>query len=160
MRNHFGKYRGTVMENNDPKKLGRVKVCVPEVLGEETVWAMPCVPFAGKGVGLFALPPVGTGVWVEFEAGNLDRPIWSGCFWSDGGVPAEPADELLKVFKTAQVTVTIDDSSGGAGIVIETQSGARIAITPDGIEIANGNGAVIELSQNKVSINGNALEVT
>ncbi|HEB78740.1 MAG TPA: baseplate assembly protein [Methylothermaceae bacterium] len=160
MTSYFGKYRGTVVENTDPKKLGRVKVCVPEVLDEVTVWAMPCMPFAGKGVGLFTLPPVGAGVWVEFEAGNLDRPIWSGCFWREGEVPAEPAGEPLKVIQTGQVTVTIDDRSGSAGIVIETRSGARIAITPDGIEIANGKGAVIELAQNKVSINGNALEVT
>ena len=49
---------------------------------------MPCAPFAGSGVGFFALPPVGANVWVEFEGGDPDYPIWSGCFWGAGEVPA------------------------------------------------------------------------
>ncbi len=160
MKPFFGKYRGTVMRNDDPQGLGRLQVCVPEVLGDQNaVWAMPCVPFAGKGVGFFALPPVGAAVWVEFEAGNLEHPIWSGGFWREGEVPAKPARAELKVIRTDQVTLTIDDRPGSAGIVIETEFGAKIEVTREGIEITTGQGAVIELKQNRVSINHDALEV-
>ena len=82
MTQFFGKYRGKVENNIDPMMLGRVQVSVPAVLGSgQLSWAMPCAPFAGPGVGLFTVPPVGANVWVEFEAGDPDYPIWSGCFW-------------------------------------------------------------------------------
>ncbi len=71
---------------------GRIQVSAPAVLGgTHARWAMPCVPYAGPGVGLFAIPPVGANVWVEFEGGDLDYPIWTGCFWGIGEVPAVPA---------------------------------------------------------------------
>ena len=88
MTQFFGKYRGTVANNIDPQMMGRVQVSVPSVLGEgQLSWAMPCVPYAGSGVGFFAIPPNGANVWVEFEAGDPDYPIWSGCFWGMGEAP-------------------------------------------------------------------------
>ena len=79
MEGFYGKYRGIVTDNGDPSDLGRLKARVPELLGrEETGWALPCAPYAGDGSGLYALPEPGTGVWIEFEAGDLSRPIWSG----------------------------------------------------------------------------------
>ena len=55
----FGKYRGKVVNNLDPMQLGRVQVSVPAILGEGRMsWAMPCTPYAGSGVGFFAIPPV------------------------------------------------------------------------------------------------------
>ena len=63
---HYGKYRGQVSDNADPEGLGRLRVVVPALLNEAAVWAMPCVPYAGDGVGLFAMPPIGSAVWVEF----------------------------------------------------------------------------------------------
>nr|HMP43165.1 phage baseplate assembly protein V [Roseiflexaceae bacterium] len=89
MSQFFGKYRGKVEQNVDPLQIGRVQVRVPAVLGEGRMsWAMPCVPYAGPGVGMFAIPPVGASVWVEFEGGDPDYPIWSGCFWERGDAPA------------------------------------------------------------------------
>jgi uncharacterized protein involved in type VI secretion and phage assembly len=85
---YYGKYRGKVESNLDPLGLGRVQVSVPAVLGDATqAWAMPCVPYAGKGVGLFMVPPVGALAWVEFEAGDPDYPILAGCFWGQGEPP-------------------------------------------------------------------------
>jgi len=134
MTKFFGKYRGKVENNVDSMlQLGRIQVSVPDALGEGRMsWAMPCVPYAGSGVGFFAIPPVGANVWVEFEGGNLDSPIWSGCFWGRGEVPAQPA---------------------------ETTTGMKMEITAQGIEITNGQGASIKLEGPKVSINGSALEV-
>jgi uncharacterized protein involved in type VI secretion and phage assembly len=85
MTQFFGKYRGQVANNIDPMLLGRIQVKVPAVLGDgDLSWAMPCVPYAGASVGLFLVPPVGANVWVEFEAGDTDYPISSGCFWGVG----------------------------------------------------------------------------
>ena len=141
-------------------QLGRIQVSVPAVLGEGRMsWAMPCVPYAGSGVGFFAIPPVGANVWVEFEEGNPDYPIWSGCFWGRGEVPAQPAVAEMKVLKTDVGTITLNDLQGTGGITIETTTGMKMEITAQGIEITNGQGASIKLEGPKVSINGSAFEV-
>jgi uncharacterized protein involved in type VI secretion and phage assembly len=161
MSQFFGKYRGKVENNIDPLQLGRVQVSVPAVLGEGRMsWAMPCVPFAGNGVGLFLVPPTGANVWVEFEGGNPDYPIWSGCFWGPGEVPASPAVAEMKVWKTATATITVNDLPGIGGVTIETTTGAKIAITATGIEITNGQGATIKLTGPQITLNDGALEVT
>ena len=92
MSQFFGKYRGTVANNLDPMQQGRIQVNCPAVLGGGRMsWAMPCAPYAGAGVGFFAVPPNGANVWVEFEGGDPDYPIYSGGFWGIGEVPAMPA---------------------------------------------------------------------
>ena len=157
----FGKYRGKVANNLDPQQMARLQVTVPAVLGEGSLsWAMPCAPFAGSGVGFFVLPPVDANVWVEFEGGDPDYPIWSGCFWGPGEAPASPAIEQMKVWKTDTATFTINDLPGLGGVKIETTTGAKIEITATGIEINNGMGGVIKLTGPQVSINNGALEVT
>ncbi len=156
----FGKYRGTVTNNVDPQQMGRLQVSVPAVLGEgQLSWAMPCVPFAGPGVGFFTLPPNGAHVWVEFEGGDPDYPIWSGCFWGMGEAPATPAIEQMKVLKTDTATITINDIPGAGGVTIETVLGAKIQISAQGIEIDNGMGGSIKLTGPQVSVNNGALEV-
>src|SRR5690242_1758528 len=97
---YYGKYRGKVVDNKDVNGLGQILVSVPDVLGQVELWAMPSVPYAGPSVGFFFLPPVGANVWVEFEAGDPQFPVWSGCFWGQGQVPASPAEETVKVLKT------------------------------------------------------------
>jgi uncharacterized protein involved in type VI secretion and phage assembly len=85
----YGKYRGTVEENVDTTQTGMIQVKVPDVLGDGIDWARPCMPFAGKNTGFLAIPPKGSNVWVEFEGGRMDRPIWSGGFWNSGQAPAK-----------------------------------------------------------------------
>jgi uncharacterized protein involved in type VI secretion and phage assembly len=161
MSQFFGKYRGQVENNIDPQQMGRIQVSVSAVLGEGTLsWAMPCVPYAGSGVGFFAIPPNGANVWVEFEGGDPDYPVWSGCFWGLGEVPALPAIAEMKVLKTDMGTITLNDLPGLGGIKIETTLGAKIEITAQGIEINNGLGGSITLMGPQVSINNGALEVT
>lgn len=84
-RRFYGKYRGFVVDNEDPEKLGRLKVTVPSVLGTEVVtgWASPCTPYAGNAnQGFLFIPENEAGVWIEFEEGDLEFPIWVGSFWS------------------------------------------------------------------------------
>jgi uncharacterized protein involved in type VI secretion and phage assembly len=159
-RRFFGKYRGTVSDNNDPSNLGRVKAHVPAVLeNEETGWALPCSPYAGNGVGFFFVPPVGANIWVEFEGGDLDHPIWTGCFWGSGQVPASPANQQTKTIKTDTATLTINDTSGSSGVTVETTSGLKIKMDSSGIELSNGSSKV-KLTSSSVSVNDGALEVT
>lgn len=158
-----GKFRGRVENNLDPMMLGRIQVSVPDVLGQARfAWAMPCVPYGGSGVGLFAVPPIGAHVWVEFEGGDADRPIWVGCFWTRGEVPAQPAVPTTKVFKTEFVTLTILDIPGG-GLTLEVNPPAsttplKLTMNAMGIEIANAASSV-KLTPVSVSINDGTLEV-
>jgi uncharacterized protein involved in type VI secretion and phage assembly len=161
MREYFGKYRGQVENNLDPQNMGRVQVSVPAVLGQGTLsWAMPCTPYAGPDVGFFTVPPVGANVWVEFEGGDPNYPIWTGCFWGLNEAPLLPAVAVVKMLKTDSNTITLDDTPGAGGIIIETEAGMKIEINSLGIEINNGRGASLKLQGPTVSLNGDALEVT
>ena len=71
----FGLYRGVVTNTKDPRGQMRIEVRVPDVLGELAAWAVPCI---GIGGGAILLPEKGTGVWIEFEAGDISRPVWMG----------------------------------------------------------------------------------
>lgn len=124
----FGKYRGKVVANEDPLTLGRVQVSVPSVLGEGSrAWALPCTPFAGPGVGLYLIPPVDANVWVEFEAGDPNFPVWVGCFWSDGEIPEEASEPKMRVLKCDGLMIKVEDDGidvsvtvDGDGVVVET----------------------------------------
>ena len=123
----YGKYRGIVANNLDPTQTGRLQAMVPEVLGEiPSGWALPCQPFTGTGAGLYAVPQPGAGVWIEFEAGDTSRPIWSGGWWAAGEVPMDemqtpstPAQDpprselgLMVSLDDLQQTITISDALG------------------------------------------------
>lgn len=160
MTQYFGKYRGKVEDNVDPLMQGRIMVSVAAVTGGGTLnWAMPSVPFAGNGVGFWAIPPNGANVWVEYEGGDPDRPIWSGCFWGLGEAPATPAIPQIVVLKTQTCTLTLNDLPGVGGITIETQTGMKISLSATSLEITNGMGGTIKMEGPKVSINNDALEV-
>lgn len=120
----FGKYRGVVKDNKDPLKLGRIQASVPAVSGMATNWANPCAPYAGEQVGFYTIPPVGAKVWIEFEGGNPNFPIWSGCFWQDGEVPNEVNNNSedpsqVKVFRTRVATLWIDDTDQKGQITLK-----------------------------------------
>ena len=110
MKSFFGKYRGKVANNLDPMKLGRLQVEAPAVLGMgRTSWAMPCVPYAGMQVGLFAMPPIGANVWVEFEGGDPDYPIWSGCFWGKGELPILATAPTVKILQLPGISLSMNE---------------------------------------------------
>lgn len=154
---HYGKYRGIVSDNQDPNSVGRIRARVPELLGsEQTGWALPCVPYAGDGQGLFAIPPKDAGVWIEFEAGDLSRPIWSGCWWQSGQVPdsAMPDQKVIKT--TSGHSILLDDAAGK--VVITDKGGATITMDSAAVEIVKGSSKV-KMDGTKVTINDGALEV-
>ena len=167
MNRFYGKYRGKVADNVDPKQMGCIRVSVPAVLGTGTQsWAYPCVPYAGLQTGFFAIPPIGANVWVEFEGGDPDHPIWSGCFWGLGEAPAlalisPPTIAHIAMQTTLLNSVLISDAPGPAGgIVLKTSTGAMISINETGILISNGQGATITMTGPAVAINQDGLVVT
>jgi len=164
VREYFGKYRGTVVDNVDPLKKGRLQITVPQVLSSTPVWAEPCVPYAGANLGFYAMPEVGGGVWIEFEAGDQSYPIWTGCFWADGDIPTEDAAPEIKFFRTNKATIRIDDANGE--ILIENDSGHSITMTTSEITIKAGTvnqeasgGKKTVLSSASFKVNNGNLEV-
>ncbi len=157
---HFGKYRGTVVNTIDPELRARLQAIVPDVLGTQpTTWAMPAAPYAGLQAGFIALPPVGAGVWIEFEQGDPDFPIWSGGWWgSSAELPASAVQSgvnQITIVTPGKHAVVISDIPGPAGgVSLRTASGARITVSDTGIVIDNGQGASITLTGNKVHITG------
>jgi type VI secretion system (T6SS) baseplate-like injector VgrG len=168
---YYGKYRGTVVENIDPEQIGRVLLQVPDVLGETpSSWALPCVPAAGIQSGVFVVPPIGSQIWVEFEQGDPDYPIWTGGFWglvADVPVfatapPAIPPGQNIVMQTTGQNMVMVSDAPPTpvtGGIVLKSMSGAMIVVNATGIYISNGQGATITLIGPAVDINLGALTV-
>lgn len=163
----LGKYRGTVLNNVDPLQQGRLQVQVPDVAGFiPASWAMPCVPVAGPQHGMFALPMIGAGVWVEFEQGDPEFPIWVGCFWgSTVEVPAlatatPPAIPAMTLQTPLQNGISVSDLPGPTGgIVIKTATGASLIVNDTGIYIQNGKGATINMVGPSVDLNNGALTV-
>jgi len=167
----YGKYRGIVVDNADPEQLGRLKLQVPSVLGEEVVtgWAMPCVPYGGNAnQGFLFIPEVGAGVWVEFEEGDLEFPIWVGTFWSKPGGKSElpksndtkgnerdkiqnpPTRKIIKTKKGH--TIQFEDAEGQESIIISDGKGEnRIVLNDDGITITN-KSSVIALTEQGILV--------
>jgi uncharacterized protein involved in type VI secretion and phage assembly len=165
---YIGKYRGMVMNNLDPMQMGRLLVQVPDVAGLlPSTWALPCFPSIGQQMGCWIVPPIGSGVWVEFEQGDPDHPIWCGCFpGSIADVPApalagNPASPSIVLQTGMQTSLILSDMPGPTGgILLKSISGAMIAINDLGITITNGQGATIAMTGPMVSINQGALAVT
>lgn len=162
---YFGKYRGTVINNIDPLMMGRIQAIVPDVSSVvPTSWAMPCLPVGGIQMGVFAVPIIGAGVWIEFEHGDPDRPIWTGCYW--GSAAEIPATALLSPPPIPAITMQTPLQNGiiisdnpAIGITIKTATGAMIMVTDLGITISNGKGAIITMVGPAVDVNAGALTI-
>lgn len=163
----YGKYRATVINNLDPLQIGRIQVMVPDVSSlVPTSWAMPCVPIAGIQTGTYAVPIIGSAVWVEFEQGDPDYPIWTGCFWGTAAeVPvmshlAPPVIPSFTIQTPLQNGMLISDLPGPTGgIMLKSTTGAMIIVNDTGIYIQNGKGASIIMVGPSVTINQGAMVI-
>ncbi|MET0309929.1 MAG: phage baseplate assembly protein V [Sphingomonas sp.] len=170
---YWGKYRGTVINNIDPEMRGRLNCMVPDVSSlVPTTWAEPCTPLAGPTgppMGVYMVPPIGAGVWIEFEHGDPDRPIWVGCFWgSTADVPSMakaglPVSPSIVLQTAGQNMVVISDLPGPAGGIM-IQSGASIvSINQTGISLTAPKVEITAATINLVGItdvNQGALKIT
>ncbi len=151
----FGKYRATVAGNHDPEARGRVRMLVPAVLGTTpSGWAEACL---ASGAAPHA-PAVGVAVWAEFEGGDINQPIWSGCRVTAASPTADlalssPGGQGISVSDTAPSPTT-------GGVVLHSAGGASIVVNDSGIYLGNGRGATITLVGPATAINGDALVVT
>jgi uncharacterized protein involved in type VI secretion and phage assembly len=173
-RRYFGKYRGTVTDNKDPLGIGRIQPTAPAIAPDALNWAMPCVPYAGPQEGFFMIPPVGANVWIEFEGGDPNYPIWSGCFWGDKQGQKPPTDATgpeIKVLQSEKMVLSFDDKNTKLTAklkpkadkgsnptmsltmdekeIVLTAKQVTVTITPDRVEIKKG-ATVIELTDNIV----------
>lgn len=151
----YGKYRGSVTDV-DASTL-RIKAKVPAVLGDQdSGWCMPCVPYAGQNVGLAFLPEVGSGVWIEFEGGDVSYPIWTGCYWRSGEQPSDAAPKVKVIVTTAPHKILLDDDA--QSITISDSNQNTITLDSSGITLTRGSNSVA-ISDSEVSVNDGALEV-
>ena len=157
MAEFYGKYRGVVAENRDPLKLGRLAVLVPAISEEALRWALPAVPYAGPKLGFYFIPPVGAHVWVEFEAGDVDYPIWTGCFWggdSDAPPPDATATEApdVKVLQTEHMLISLDDKTVKLTIKVKTDSAEmKVEIDKKGI-VLTADQVTITLATDRIEL--------
>lgn len=154
----YGKYRGIVTDIADPDNRCRIKARVPAVLDDQvSTWAEASLPFAGDGHGLVMLPVVGDGVWIEFEAGNLNQPIWSGCIVPSGGRP-DPQGERVRVIVT----------DGGHKVVLDEENDEVKLVHPMGGELTIGATEIVmklgacelKMSTTEISLNNGMVKVT
>jgi uncharacterized protein involved in type VI secretion and phage assembly len=180
----YGKYRGIVVDNQDPAKLGRLKLNVPSVLGSDVVtgWAMPCTPYGGAAnQGFLYIPDAGAAVWTEFEEGDLEFPIWVGSFWSqpnseselpkpnkgsDGSEESDIQDPpTSKIIKTAKGhTLQFEDADGSEMILLrEGKKGHFLTMDQNGITVTDANANTIQFTSDGITVqdaNSNKVEMT
>jgi len=156
-RRYYGKYRAFVSDNSDPENRGRLRLQIPDALGDSVIsgWALPCAPYGGTaGQGFFYIPDNKAGVWVEFEQGNLDYPVWVGTFWAKPGGTTEVPDPASsqspptsKIIKTANHTIELADASGSETITIkDIQNSNTITLSKDGVNVESGKDIVLKAS--------------
>jgi hypothetical protein len=143
---YYGKYRGTVVSNLDPKRQGRLFVEATDALGLfPSNWAMPCVPIGGGlQFGAYLVPPPGAGVWVEFEQGNPSKPIWTGFYASAATDP--PA--------TAQLT-----TPGAPVMVLGTIGKATLAISDVPIPPMRGPGIMLQSGASTLVVDSVGIQI-
>lgn len=169
--NLFGKYRATVINNVDPELRGRLILSIPDALSlVPSTWAEPCTPLSGPtgpAMGVYMVPPIGAGVWAEFEQGNVDYPIWVGGRWGSSadvpplahaGLPISPNIVMQTAGQNAFVISDLPGPTGG--LMLKSVTGASIIVNDTGIYIQNGKGASLVMTGPTVTVNNGALVIT
>ena len=169
----LGKYRATVLLNTDPEMRGRLQLLIPDVLGMvPSTWAEACVPLAGPTgppMGVYMVPPIGAGVWAEFEQGDINYPLWVGCRWgatsdiptlAKAGLPVSPNIVMQTLGQHALVISDMPPTPATGGVMLKSATNAMVVVNDSGIYISNGKGATISLIGPTVTINNGALVVT
>ena len=155
--------------NIDPELRGRIMCEVPDVLSlSPSSWCEACVPLAGPTgppMGTYFVPPIGAGVWVEFEQGDPNKPIWSGCRFAPSNCPTLalaglPVSPSIVLQTELQNTIAISDLPGPlGGIILKSATGATLIVNDTGIYIQNGKGATMTMLGPAIDFNAGALTV-
>jgi hypothetical protein len=164
---YYGKYRGTVVNNIDVKGMGRLQVLVPAISPVPLAnWAMICTPTGGLQHGMFAVPPLKSGVWVEFENGDIDYPIWTGCFYGAGfetpkqAPTANPLFQSITLQTPTQNCLVINDMPGpGGSIQIRIHGTTMITAAEGYIALDNGLGSSIKMIGPAITIDAQSVTI-
>lgn len=155
---HFGKYRAVVRDVADPEGLCRIRAQVPAVYGDQdSPWALPSLPFAGDRHGLVLLPEAGDGVWIEFEAGDISRPIWTGCWFGSGQRPAPEGEKVRVLATSAGHSVVIDEDANEIKVV--HPGGAELRLANDEISLSIGS-CSLTITATEINLNNGMVKVT
>lgn len=153
---------GTVINNVDPEGLGRVQVRYPGLFGKViSTWARVVQP----DIGTYFMPDVGDDVMVSFDKGDFDRPIVTGTFWNVTKTPPEaPSPANLKKVIQSRLgnKITLDDTLGDGGIILETDVGAKLHLTDLGevkLDAAEGQSIVLSAGENKIIIGFESISI-
>lgn len=133
---YYSEYRAKVINVSDPDNLGRIIVHCEQVHGDTypEVWAWPETPYAGNGYGLWAIPDVGEWVYVHFDHGRPDKPIWHGGWWADDEITDEdmiPSKVVLRVKEGMKVVLDRDNQT----ILLEQSLGNSVFISDEGMDL-------------------------
>jgi uncharacterized protein involved in type VI secretion and phage assembly len=165
---YYGKYAGVVVNNDAPADgsdhRGEIVVKVEGIQEENPsgsgdraleVSARPCLP-----PGFFFVPEPQTHVWVEFAAGEIDEPIWSGVWYPKDAPPkthdgkAPTRDQKIIRTKKEHV-VLIDDTDNAEQVVLfEGKNKNKITIDKNGIVVEDVNKNKITLSSSGIVLDG------
>jgi uncharacterized protein involved in type VI secretion and phage assembly len=154
---YYGKYRGIVTDVADPDNNGRIMAMVPSVAGETAIgWALPAFGFAGDGHGQVMLPEVGSMVWIEFEAGNLDYPIWTGGFFLPGQRPTPDGNAVRVIVSRNQHQLVLDDDADE--VIVKHNGGPEIKLTGTAITLTVG-ACTLEIGLAAITLNNGIIKV-
>jgi len=160
----YGNYRGEVLSNEDPLKLGRIKVRIFPMLAGITdpallPWAVPAMPLssgAGEDFGTFCVPEVGANVWVFLEAGDIYQPVYfaeatDGVKGLPVGIIEDYPNTTVMETKTG-IIIKINRKSGSEDILVEHPSGSSIQFAKDGTLLMTTNTQINLVAESSVNI--------
>lgn len=121
-----------VTNNDDPDKLGRVKVTFPWSESQETDWTRVVSPYAGAERGFFHIPEIGDEVVVGYQQGNPDRPIIVGSVYNSQHKPpagtGEEGNNVKSFMTRSGHELVFDDTDGAEKITITAKDGSHVVI--------------------------------
>lgn len=140
---YYGKYRAQVVDVQDPHKRGRIRVMCPKVLGDaKSSWCEPCIPVAYDKGGDFAIPKLGEFVWVEFEEGNPNKPIYTGGLWSVYNSPSPTYEVGTRLITWGNCKIEISEDSVNIIAPSVLANGRRIACSGDTVVVNGVSGSI------------------
>jgi uncharacterized protein involved in type VI secretion and phage assembly len=136
-------YHGSVVANDDPLKLGRVRFRIPAIVEPRSDWAFPLATGGGgDGVGFFSVPKVGAEVAVWFKGGDEEQPFYAPAHWPQSVsmpsavaaadvTPQEAPD--VHTWETDDWAITMDDRAGRETLTIKDKQLGNDFIEIDGV---------------------------
>lgn len=130
----YGLYRAKVVERDDERQRGRIKVQIPSVSGEgKSQWVEACMNTAYDGGGDISIPKVGDTVWIAFEEGDITKPVYVGNFFSAFKTPLKNYDQDTRVISWDNCRIEMKEEH-----LLITVGASSIDITGSSVKINSG----------------------